>query len=286
MIKLALPYGIDAVSLLLLRMLFALPIYVAIVFWIRRTNNEQVRTEQTQTSDHAPHVFKVIGLGIVGYYLASYFDFAGLEHIPASLERVILYLYPTIVLLISTFYLNKKISIHQWIAIGFCYAGVWIAIQYGVHTGAEKGNYWLGVLLVFLSATTYAIYFVGSGELIPKLGVWIFTCYAMIVSTICICVHFLLTIEIGSLFTYPTQVYLLALTMAVFATVIPSLLISEGIKRIGASNAAIIGGVGPISTIVLASIFLGETFTTAQLIGTVVVICGVIYISVNMKKPN
>ena len=149
-----------------------------------------------------------------------------------------------------------------------------------------KGNYWLGVLLVFLSATTYAIYFVGSGELIPKLGVWIFTCYAMIISTICICVHFLLTIEIGTLFTYPIQVYLLALTMAVFATVIPSLLISEGIKRIGASNAAIIGGIGPISTIILAGIFLGETFTTAQLIATGVVICGVVYISVNMKKPN
>jgi len=278
MVKLALPYGIDAVSLLLLRMLFALPIYVAIAIALRYRSSDRV--QQVPLWQHLP---QLIGLGVVGYYLASYFDFAGLEYIPASLERVILYLYPTIVLLISALYLKKHITLHQWIAIALCYAGVWVAIGFGAQSVVAK-NYWWGVGLIFLSATTYAIYLVGSGELIPKLGVWVFTCYAMIVSSICVCVHFLLTVHPATLLDYPSQVYAYGLAMAVFATVIPSFLISAGIKRIGAGNAAIIGGIGPVSTIVLASIFLNETFSTAQIVGTALVIFGVIYISVRMKK--
>ena len=278
MVKLALPYGIDAISLLLLRMLFALPIYVAIAVWLHRRSTNRV--DRPPVAAHLP---QLIALGMVGYYLASYFDFTGLEFIPASLERVILYLYPTIVLLISALYLKKPVTLHQWVAIALCYVGVWIAIRFGVQTSVPK-NYWWGVGLIFLSATTYAIYLVGSGELIPKLGVWVFTCYAMIVSSICVCAHFLLTVEPSTLLDYPWQVYVYGIAMAIFATVIPSFLISAGIKRIGASNAAIIGGIGPISTIVLASIFLNETFSTAQIIGTAFVIAGVIYISVNMKK--
>ena len=278
MVKLALPYGIDAVSLLLLRMLFALPIYVFIAVWLRYWSNNSINRIPI-----TPHLPQLITLGLVGYYLASYFDFAGLEYIPASLERVILYLYPTIVLLISAFYLKKPVSLHQWIAIALCYAGVWIAIRFGNQT-AVPHNYWWGVCLIFLSATTYAIYLVGSGELIPKLGVWVFTCYAMIVSSICVCIHFLLTVKLSTLAEHPWQVYAYSLAMAIFATVIPSFLISAGIKRIGAGNAAIIGGVGPVSTILLATIFLNESLSAPQFIGTGIVILGVIYISVNMKK--
>ena len=205
MVKLVLPYGIDAVSLLLLRMLFALPIYVAIAVWLRHRSTNSVNRPPI-----AAHLPQLIALGMVGYYLASYFDFAGLEFIPASLERVILYLYPTIVLLISALYLKKPVTLQQWIAIALCYAGVWIAIRFGAQTSVPK-NYWWGVGLIFLSATTYAIYLVGSGELIPKLGVWVFTCYAMIVSSICVCVHFLLTIEPSTLLGHPWQVYALSL---------------------------------------------------------------------------
>ena len=278
MVKLALPYGIDAVSLLLLRMLIALPIYIAIAVWLRYRSNNPVNQVSIM-----PYLPQLVALGMVGYYLASYFDFTGLEYIPASLERVILYLYPTIVLLISALYLKKTVTLHQWIAIALCYAGVWVAIRFGTQQAVLE-NYWWGVGLIFLSATTYAIYLVGSGELIPKLGVWVFTCYAMIVSSICVCVHFLLTVQPSTLLGYRWPVYAYGVAMAIFATVIPSFAISAGIKRIGASNAAIIGGIGPISTIVLASIFLNETFSTAQIIGTAFVIAGVIYISVNMKK--
>ncbi len=278
MVKLALPYGVDAVSLLLLRMLFALPIYVAIAIWLHYRAKKS-GTPISVTS----YLPQLIALGMVGYYLASYFDFAGLEYIPASLERVILYLYPTIVLLISGLFLKKSVSQHQWIAIALCYAGVWVAIRFGVQIDTTE-NYWWGIGLIFLSAITYAVYLVGSGELIPKVGVWTFTSYAMIVSSICVCIHFLLTTRPSTLFQHSLQVYWYGLAMAIFATVIPSFLISAGIKRIGAGNAAIIGGIGPVSTIVLASIFLGETFSTAQIIGTAIVILGVVYISVNMKR--
>ena len=278
MVKLALPYGIDPVSLLALRMLFSLPIYLVILIFVCRNNRLA-----TQSRRHTP---RIIFLGIVGYYLASYLDFAGLAYISASLERVILYLYPTMVLLISAIVLKKQIYTQQWIAIGLCYTGVAIAVLlgdpeiYGTHHS-------LGVALISLSAFTYAIYLVGSGEVIPAVGVWRFTCYAMIVSSLCVITHYLVAnrpSEWQELLQHQWQVYAYGGAMAVFATVIPSLLISEGIKRIGASNAAIIGGIGPISTIILASIFLGESLTAAQAVGTAIVICSVLMISLTMKR--
>ncbi|MCL4121418.1 UNVERIFIED_CONTAM: hypothetical protein GTU68_049707 [Idotea baltica] len=275
MVKLAMPYGIGPVPLLMLRMGFAVPFYAGILIWIAKCGDG--------SASLGKHWLSVFFLGFVGYYLASYFDFVGLVHIPASLERVILYSYPTLVLLVSLVFLKKKVTPHQWIAIALCYFGVFVAVRFG-KSDAVIEHFWLGVTLIFLSALTYAVYLVGSGELIPKLGVWVFTSYAMIVSAICVTIHFGLTTDVAELTRYPWPVYAYALAMAIFSTVIPSLLISEGIKRIGASNAAIIGGVGPISTIVLASIFLGESFTLPQMIGTALVIGGVVYISVNMKR--
>jgi drug/metabolite transporter (DMT)-like permease len=275
MVKLAMPYGIGPVPLLMLRMAFAVPFYVGILAWVAKWGH--------RPAGLGKHWLSVVFLGFIGYYLASYFDFVGLVYIPASLERVILYSYPTLVLLVSLVFLKKKVTLHQWIAIALCYVGVFVAVRFG-RSDAAIEHFWLGVVLIFLSALTYAIYLVGSGELIPKLGVWVFTSYAMIVSSICVAIHFSLTAKFDQLARYPWPVYVYALAMAIFSTVIPSLLISEGIKRIGASNAAIIGGVGPISTIVLASVFLGESFTLPQMIGTALVIGGVVYISVNMKR--
>jgi len=280
MVKLALPYGIDPVSLLALRMICALPLYVAILPIVSRSSSNQKPLR--------PELLKITFLGFIGYYLASYFDFAGLAYISASLERVILYLYPTMVLLISAVILRKRIHVQQWVAIGLCYLGVTVAVTQGEESLYGE-SHTLGVVLIFLSAFTYAIYLVGSGQLIPVVGVWRFTCCAMIVSSICVIAHFLLAnpvVKWKNLLEYPWPVYAYGGAMAVFATVIPSLLISEGIKRIGASNAAIIGGAGPISTIILASIFLGESLTTAQIMATLIVVCGVVYISLRMKSNN
>lgn len=287
MVKLALQYEIDPISLLLVRLIFALPFYVAILVgtqWVQRKSADfDSAPESARPARLRNHLPQIFTLGFVGYYLASYFDFVGLSYITASLERVILYAYPTIVLLITAFVFKKKITIHQVIAVVLCYLGIFVAVWFGQSTEQNK-DLVLGATLIFLSALTYAIYLVGSGQLIPRLGVWVFTSSAMIVSAICVTVHFLIAHPDLSLFGYAWQVYAYGLAMAIFATVIPSFLISEGIKRIGAANAAIIGGVGPVATIILASIFLSEEFTMPQMVGTVMVIAGVIYISVNMKK--
>ena len=283
MVKLALPYGIDPVSLLALRMIFAVPAYIAILIFCLRVEHANGNQKKAMLLRELP---KVIFLGVLGYYLASYFDFAGLAYIDASLERVILYAYPTLVLLISAVWLRHKISLHQVIAILFCYAGILVALSFG-KTNVQHQHLWLGACLVFLSALSYAAYLVGSGQLIPRLGVWMFTSCAMIVSAVCVIAHYLLAAPKAGLWSHPLPVYGYAFAMAIFSTVLPSFLISIGIKRIGASNAAIFGGVGPISTIVLASVFLDESLTIPQLWGTALVILGVVYISVKMKaRPS
>ena len=240
LVKLALPLGIEPVPLLLLRMVFALPFYLGVLFWLSRSSNGQQRAP-------VPWV-RISLLGFVGYYLASFFDFYGLKFITASLERVILYSYPTIVLLISALFAGKRVTVHQAIAVAICYAGIFVAVQFG-KTDSGSSNVPLGTALIILSAITYAIYLVGSGELIPKLGVWRFTSIAMIVSTVCVIVHCIATEPIESFWSYQPKVYWYGLLMATMSTVVPSFLISEGIKRVGATNAAVIGGVGPVSTI-------------------------------------
>jgi drug/metabolite transporter (DMT)-like permease len=280
LVKLALPYGVEPVPLLMLRMLFAFPFYVGVLVWLSRRD----RKSDTGVQRHPTPWVRITALGFVGYYLASFFDFYGLKFITASLERVILYSYPTIVLLISAVFARKRVTIHQAIAVAICYIGIFVAVRFGSTTQDSAANIPWGTALIFFSATTYAVYLVGSGELIPKIGVWRFTSIAMLVSTACVIVHCLLTEPLEELWSYPAPVYWYSLAMGVFATVVPSFLISEGIKRIGATNAAVVGGIGPVSTIILATIFLGETITFAQLLGTLFVIAGVVYISVNMKR--
>ena len=280
LVKLSLPYGIDPVSLLALRMIFAVPAYIAILTFCLRSKQAKQERKVAMLLQEFP---SVIFLGVLGYYLASYFDFVGLAYIDASLERVILYAYPTLVLLISAIWLKQRVSSHQVVAILFCYAGIFVALRLG-KTNVQHENLWLGAGLIFLSALAYAAYLVGSGQLIPRLGVWTFTSCAMIVSAVCVITHFLLSAPEASLWSHPLPVYGYAFAMAIFSTVIPSFLISIGIKRIGASNAAIFGGIGPISTIVLANLVLDESLTIAQLCGTALVIVGVIYISVQMRS--
>ena len=267
MVKLAYEYKIDSVSLLLLRMSFSLPIYVLIAVFVKPK-----KTNSLRKTDY----FWLLFFGFVGYYLASYFDFLGLQYIKAGLERIVLFVYPTLVLLISRVFLKTKITKTQIAAIGITYFGVVTAFVgelnlYGTHL-------YLGVSLIFMSALTYATYLVGSGWLIPKFGVLCFTSYAMIVSTVCVLVHYFLTKEVD-LLSYPKQVYFLGLLMAVLSTVIPSFLVSKSIKIIGSSNFSIIASIGPISTIVLASVFLGENLTVYQVIGTTIVIAGVYLVS-------
>ena len=270
-VKLAYEYDdIDAVSLLLLRMTFALPFYLIIAFIKKPSHPESI--------DKKDYLWLVL-FGILGYYLASYFDFLGLEFIKASLERIILFICPTLVLIISKVFLKKKITKIQIAAILISYIGIIITFWNEISMTGEHAL--LGGVLIFFSALTYASYLIGSGWLIPKFGATTFTSYAMIISCIAVFIHYSL-IEHQDIFSFSNEVYGLSLAMALLSTVIPSYLVSAAIKQLGASNFSIIGSLGPISTIILANIFLDERLTLLQLGGTVIVIIGVLIVS--LKK--
>ena len=273
MVKLAYTYGIDHLTLLLFRMVFALPFYVTIALFSKPQESQKV---------HSKDYLWLFLFGFLGYYLASLFDFMGLEHIKAGLERIILFIYPTIVVLLSWIFFKKRLTRNQFLAIFITYLGV--LITFWDEIGISGDDVYWGGFLIFLSAFTYAGYLVGSGWLIPKFGVLRFTSYAMIVSTFCIIVHYGLIADFD-LFDYPKEVYYLGLAMAVFSTLIPSFLVSEAIKQLGASTFSIFGSLGPVSTIILAFFFLDERITYLQVFGMFVVIMGVTLVSKN-KSTN
>ncbi len=277
LIKLAYQFDVDSVSLLLLRMLFSLPFYISI-FLIRRHGWKENPITRKQ-------FIVLIGLGFLGYYLASLFDFMGLKFISASLERLILFSYPTFVLLISWLFLKKRITKAQVISIIVTYAGV--AIIFLDRGGIVEGSFTellKGSTLVFLSAIAYASYLVGSGTLIEQVGSVRLTTYSMLVSCGAIIIHYLITSDLNFL-NYPIEVYIYSFMMAVIATVIPSFLINEGIRRMGAPNVSIVGSLGPASTIILAMIFLGESLTLVQFGGATIIVMGVVIIA-QSKKNN
>ncbi|MFK7935771.1 MAG: DMT family transporter [Saprospiraceae bacterium] len=278
-VKLAYRYGIDSLSLLTLRMLFSLPFFLVIGYlyqrWRKPNQNTSVKISRKDWKS-------IIGLGLAGYYLASYFDFEGLQYITASLERLILFVYPTLVVLISALFFRKKITRPQLFALVLTYIGIGCAFIDKTAAGQSE-NLTLGAIFVFGSALSYAIYLVGSGQLIPRLGSIRYTSYVMTVACLAVISHNAVLYQL-QVFTFPWEVYALALLMAVIATVLPSFLVSEGIRVIGSSNASIIGSVGPISTIILAYIFLDEQLGWLQIAGTVLVIGGVLIIALQKKE--
>lgn len=275
MVKLAYQYDVDSVSLLTLRFAFALPIYL-FIHWMaqRRTIKPDKLTRKEW--------IQLAAVGIIGYYLASLLDFIGLQYITASMERLILFLYPTIVVVISALFLKKPITRTQIIALFLTYIGIGLAFFQGLQL-AGQDHFLLGGLLIFLCAIAYAFFLIGSGELIPKLGAVRFTSLAISCSSAAVLLHHLIVYQ-WDLFGFHPKVYAYALLMSTIATVLPSFLVSAGIKRIGASNASIVGSVGPISTIVLAYFFLGERLGDLQIIGTIIVIGGVLIISLQKKS--
>jgi drug/metabolite transporter (DMT)-like permease len=197
------------------------------------------------------------------------------------LERLILFIYPTLVVILSALFFKKRISRREYIALLLSYIG--IAIVFVSDLNLQQKDLWLGAGLIFASAFTYAIYLMGSGMLIPKLGSMRYTSYAMIVSTLAVCIHYLCSSDM-KLFSFSKEVYMLSAAMAIFSTVVPAMLLSEGIRMIGSGRASIIGSVGPVSTIILAYIFLGEDISLYQLLGTVLVLAGVLTVSRSGKK--
>ena len=263
--KLAYQYEVDAIYVLLLRMVFSLPFYLILAFF---ENEKKVTATKNE-------YLRLLLLGFLGYYLASYFDFKGLEYIKASLERLILFIYPTFVIILSFIFLKIKISRYQFYAILVAYFGICIVflpeIEISTPSTTLKGS-----LLVLLSAVTYASYIFGSGCLIPKFGTRRFTCYVMIVSSIMIITQFIIECEMSvNLLNFPKEVYMYGILIAIFSTVIPSFLISHAIKELGPNQFSLFGSIGPISTLMLANVFLEERLSTLQVLGSVVVIMGI-----------
>ena len=276
LIKLAYQHPIDSLSLLALRMLFSLPFFVgALLFKKQATTDLPIaRTDW----------LKMAAIGMSGFYCASYLDFIGLQYISASLERMVLYIYPTLVLLISAIAFKQKITKIQYIALALSYIGVAIIFSGKIST-VGNSNPLLGAFFVFFAALTYAIFLVGSGQLLPRIGTRRFTAYSMIAAAMAALLHN--TIANGfDLLKYPLEIYGIVFFMAVFATVLPTFMIAEGIRIIGANNSSIIGAIGPVSTIVLAYFFLGERLYPMQILGTLFVISGVLLITLNKNKQR
>jgi len=266
---------VDAITLLALRMLFALPFFLLVAVW-RNKKTPALPLDKKQWG-------VVIVLGLMGYYIASYLDFLGLQYISAGLERVIIFLYPTFVVLFSAIFYKRRITVRVGIALSLSYAGT--LLVFIEHLTIASPGLLLGSGFALSSAIIFSWFVMGSGVMTQRIGSARFTAYTMTVACVATLTHFafLHVVALAQLPSLPyddwKRVYSLAFIMAVFSTVLPAFFMNAGIRRIGAGSASIISTTGPIATLVLAYMLLGETITTIQLAGTFFVLTGVYVVS-------
>ena len=265
-VKLAYQDAVDPVTFLALRMVFALPFFWFANYWFSRGKQQRRLTTL--------EVLQLFLLGFVGYYFSSLMDFVGLQYLTAGVERIILYLTPTLVVLISYFFLKKKISTFQWLALVVAYLGV---VTVFMDDLAWSDQIVLGSVCVFISALTYATYLILSGELVAKVGSVRLVCYASTGSMIFALIH-AFTTDPNALLVQTPKVYLLSLFNSIFCTVIPMILIMTSVRRIGSSLTSQAGMVGPVATIFLGWAFLSEVPRTTQIIGTIIILIGVSFL--------
>ena len=266
---------IDASSLLMLRMLFSLPFYAAAMWYY--FSHQQLKKAKGST------YFMACLVGILGYYMSSLFDFIGLQYVSASIERIILFIYPTLAVLLNLLIFKVAISTKQWIAIFITYLGIGLAYWGELNQIPDTKTFFFGTWMILLCAVTFAFYLVGSGKMIPKIGAPQFTSLSMLAASVGIFIHYLVTHQqgIAAIVDMPiihssSLIYVIAL--ALIATVIPSFLISGGMKRIGSNDLAIISSIGPVSTLLQARLVLNEPFSWEQVLGTLFVIAGVLLV--------
>lgn len=266
-------YQVQAIDLLTLRFLYALPFFLVIAF---------IRFQKGAYRNLSLKEWLTIAvLSLLGYYWASWFDFKGLVYISAGLERIILFIYPTLVVLFSRIFLQKKISKTVIYALVITYAGmICITTEPRIF---QSSNFLLGASMIFVSAVTYALYLVFGGEQIKKYGSVNFNSISMIFSSVFVLMHFSLLGQ-TKLINLPLNVHFYGLALAIISTVIPTFLVMEGIKILGASKASVVASIGPISTIILAYVFLNETLSLQEAAGSSLVILGVVLIG--KEKPS
>lgn len=257
----------NALTLLAMRMICSLPFYMAAAFFANNKKDNVTLTSSQWLS--------VIILGLFGYYLSSLLDFMGLQYISAGLERLILFLYPSFVVLINAGVFKEKISGIQKLALLLTYAGVALAYYGELHIDTSNPHFFVGSILIFTCAITYALYIVGSGKMIPVVGATKFTAYTMLAATMGVLLHFWFKGNYQKV-SVNTSFWQYGFLLAIVATVIPSFFISNALKKIGSNNLAIISGIGPVSTIIQAHFFLGEKIFAEQIAGTILVVAGVL----------
>ncbi len=265
--KLMYRYNVDAVMVITLRMLFAVPLFMAIGWWQSR------RLPALSWADRA----RVVFLGFIGYYLSSFMDFLGLQYITAGLERLILFLTPSFVLLATALLFRRPIAARQWISLLLAYAGIVLVFAHDLDVSGAR--VWLGGALVLGSALTYGIYLILSGELVQRIGSLRLVAYAMCVSTACCVLQYLALGRPVAELAQPAPVMWLSLVNAVFCTVLPVSMTMVAVARIGAPMASQAGMVGPVSTLFLAFWLLDEPVSGVQLAGSALVLGGMYLLS-------
>ncbi len=278
-VKLAYQYDIDTLSLLLLRMVFALPFYVFILNRLRRKEAFKQRKIVSFKS-----WLGLIAVAFSGYYLASLLDFSGLKYIDASIERLVLFIYPTFIAVISFFVFRERISPLQWGAIVISYLGLVFVFGDRINSFSTDSSFWWGVFLIITCALSFAASLVMSQWLLPIFGTLRFTSISMILACLFVIFHFLLLQPVEGIFTWPLPVYLYATGMAILATVLPSYLVNYSIAYLGATRSAILASIGPVFTISLAYWFLDERLDLGQIAGGLLVIAGVTVVSIELRK--
>ena len=261
-VKLAYRYQVDPVTLIMARMLFALPLFAALAWWAGRGR------EPLSSADKRV----VLGLGFCGYYLASFLDFLGLQYVSASLERLILYLNPTLVLLLGALLFGQRVHRPQLLAMALSYAG--IALVFGQELSLEGQDVALGALLILGSALSYAVYLVYSGHVVRRIGSLRLTGLATSVACILCILQFLLLKPLSAALM-PVEVVWLSVLNATLCTFVPVLAVMMAIERIGATLTALTGMIGPLVTIALGVALLGEPLNAWVGAGTALVLAGV-----------
>ncbi|NWG29972.1 MAG: DMT family transporter [Rhodocyclaceae bacterium] len=263
-VKLAYPYGVDAITLLALRMLFAAPVFLWVGFAASRGQAPLGNRER----------FGVVVMGLAGYYGASIFDFLGLQYVSAGLERLILFTYPTLTLLLNMALARRFATRREMLALILCYAGIAAAFWHDLEFSTDRAAIWLGGGLVFASALCYTVYLTGSAGLIARLGAARFTSLATLVSTVAVSLHFIAVKPLSALIQ-PLPVYGHALAMGLLCTALPIFAQSAAIHRLGSSRVALVSMIGPLLTIVFAAWLLAEPLSVNQILGAALVVSGV-----------
>ncbi|KPK18867.1 MAG: multidrug DMT transporter permease [Betaproteobacteria bacterium SG8_41] len=267
-IKLAYAYVVDPVTLLALRMVFSMPFFLAAAVWARSGSAQQSLSRRDLAA--------IVGLGLLSYYGASFLDFLGLQYITAGLGRLLQFIYPTVVVVLSALFLGKRATARDIVALIVTYLGLLLVFWHAL--GGEQRNLLLGAGLVFASATCYAVYLVAGSEVIARVGSVRFTAYAMVAASVACIAQFFVLRPLSAL-DLPLEVYGLAIAMALASTVIPGFMVAEALRRIGANKVAIIGALGPVTAIVLGYLGLDEVMTPLQILGSGFVLVGVVVIS-------